>query len=219
MDISLSREINLSPKGKVSSLLKHTAPLSFLVLLLPRNIQQQTIWFSKVIEYQAFTFVFQWLLSLPFLYWVPSHWLPINTNTEPQTCRHAWNTTHTSQALPGAGLGSKSRLMQYNYYSIQNHESPLYLKQSQAYFPFVSFSSVQELVLLFWDFSFIFLPQTEANTCMYSLNSPIFFFFWENHSLPHMGPDNETTKQDNSLHDTEMLLMLNQAQNSKRASN
>lgn len=34
-----------------------------------------------------------------------------------------------------------------------------------------------------------------------------------------MSPDNETTKQDNSLHDTEMLLMLNQAQNSKRASN
>lgn len=78
---------------------------------------------------------------------------------------------------------------------------------------------IQKLVLLSGTFPFlIFLPPMEADICMYSLSSQS-FFFGENHSLPHMSPDNETTKQDNSLHDTEMLLMLNQAQNSKRASN
>lgn len=110
--------------------------------------------------------------------------------------------------------------MRYNYYSIQNHESPLYLKESQAYFLFVSFSSVQELVLLFGIFSFLYFFASNRSQYLHVFSQfPNFFFFGENHSLPHMGPDNETTKQDNSLHDTEMLLMLNQAQNSKRASN
>lgn len=46
-------------KGNVNSLLKRTDLFSFLLFLLSRNIQQQKIRFSKVIECQAFTFVFQ----------------------------------------------------------------------------------------------------------------------------------------------------------------
>ena len=138
---------------KVNSLLKHADLFPFLVFLLPRNVQQQTIWFSKVIECQAFTFVFQWLLSLPFLYWVPSHWLPINTNTEPQTCRHAWNTTHTPYRLC-QGLGQPQsadiKLTQYNEQSIQNHKSLLYpSKTPQAYFLFLSCSYVKLRNLLY----------------------------------------------------------------------
>lgn len=180
MDISLSGEINLSPKGKVSSLLKHTALLSFLALLLPRNIQQQTIWFSKVIECQPFTFVFQWLLSLPFLYWVPSHWLPINTNTEAQTCRHAWNTTHTSQALPGLGWPHK---VQTNAVQLPQHSQPGVFsipqtKPSLFSVPLLFICEIQELVLLSFFLSIFFLPQMEADICMYSLNSQRIFFFW-----------------------------------------